>query len=174
MLHRTLIIIIFFAFLTIYGCSHIDPSVPDQDMNIPPCDISYDNSSHQLLGSFTAIFDIETFTALVDPNRMLDTHINVTTLIPPPVIQVNLWDPVEEVVDVDASYWTNGNALLLFFSYPNFDGGSLLHDPSMRLVELAAPIGNGGPIIPEGIVLSAIAAIALVAVIGLGITMKKR
>lgn len=80
----------------------------------------------------------------------------------------------QEAVDVEASYWTNGNALLLFFSYPNFDGGSLLHDPSMRFAELAAPLGNGGLIIPEGIVLPAIAAIALVAVVGLGIAIKKR
>jgi hypothetical protein len=80
----------------------------------------------------------------------------------------------QEAVDVEASYWTNGNALLLFFSYPNFDGGSLLHDPSMRFVELAAPSGNGGLIIPEGMVLPAIAAISLVAVFGVGIAIKKR
>jgi hypothetical protein len=80
----------------------------------------------------------------------------------------------QEAVDVEASYWTNGNALLLFFSYPNFDGGSLLHDPSMRFVEPAAPQGNGGLIIPEGLVLPAIAAIALVAVLGAGIAIKRR
>jgi hypothetical protein len=79
----------------------------------------------------------------------------------------------QEAVDVDASYWTNGEALLLFFSYPNFDGGSLLHDPSMRFVELAAPLGNG-PIIPEGLVVPAIIAIALVAIVGLGIVIKRR
>jgi hypothetical protein len=80
----------------------------------------------------------------------------------------------QEAVDVDASYWTNGNALLLFFSYPHFDDGSLLHDPSMGLVELAAPPGNGGPIIPEGLVLPATIAIALVAIVGLGIIIKRR
>jgi len=42
-------------------------------------------------------------------------------------------------VDVSASYWTDGSALLLFFIYSNFDGGSILHDPSMRLVEGASP-----------------------------------
>jgi hypothetical protein len=80
----------------------------------------------------------------------------------------------QEAVDVDASYWTNGEALLLFFSYPNFDGGSILHDPSMRFVELAAPPGNGGPLIPEGLVVPATIAIALVAIVGLGIAMKRR
>ena len=80
----------------------------------------------------------------------------------------------QEAVDVEASYWTNGNALLLFFSYPNFDGGSLLHDPSMGLIELAAPPGNGGLIIPEDLVLPATIAIAVVAIVGLGIVIKRR
>jgi hypothetical protein len=80
----------------------------------------------------------------------------------------------QQAVDVDASYWTNGNALLLFFSYPNFDGGSLLHDPSMRFVELAAPPGIGGSIIPEGLVLPATIAIALVAMLVIGIIVKRR
>jgi len=45
----------------------------------------------------------------------------------------------QEAVDVDASYWTDGNGLLLFFAYPNFDGGSILHDPSLGLIEGASP-----------------------------------
>ena len=41
----------------------------------------------------------------------------------------------KEAVDVSASYWTNGEGLLLFLSYPNFNGGSLMHDPSVRFIE---------------------------------------
>ncbi|MFX1559120.1 MAG: hypothetical protein ACFFBL_00905 [Promethearchaeota archaeon] len=41
----------------------------------------------------------------------------------------------KEAVDVRASYWTDGEGLLLFLAYPNFDGGSMLHDPSVRLIE---------------------------------------
>ncbi len=44
-----------------------------------------------------------------------------------------------QVVDVGASYWTNGEAMLLFLAYPNFDGGTLMHDPSFELEEAANP-----------------------------------
>ncbi|TFG33030.1 hypothetical protein EU528_01635 [Candidatus Thorarchaeota archaeon] len=46
----------------------------------------------------------------------------------------------ETAVDVDTSYWTDGEGLLLFFAYPNFDGGSLLHDPALRLLDTGSPI----------------------------------
>ncbi|MBD3407926.1 MAG: hypothetical protein GF411_17530 [Candidatus Lokiarchaeota archaeon] len=46
---------------------------------------------------------------------------------------MTLPDSSKQSVDVGASYWTNGEGLLLFFAYPNFDGGSLLHDPSIVL-----------------------------------------
>ncbi|MFW9846677.1 MAG: hypothetical protein ACFFD6_08015, partial [Candidatus Thorarchaeota archaeon] len=81
---------------------------------------------------------------------------------------------VQEAADVDASYWTDGNAMLLFFAYPNFDGGSLLHDPSIGLIEHAAPSGNGEPIIPEEVVFPAAIAIALVAIVGLGFAIRRR
>ncbi len=48
-------------------------------------------------------------------------------------------------VDVEASYWADGSALLLFLAYPNFDGGSVLHDPSLKLVETSSPV----PIRPD-------------------------
>jgi hypothetical protein len=45
----------------------------------------------------------------------------------------------QTAVIVGASYWTDGNGLLLFFAYPNFDGGSILHDPSLKLIEGGSP-----------------------------------
>ena len=44
----------------------------------------------------------------------------------------------KEAVDVHASYWTDGEGLLLFLAYPNFNGGSIIHDPSVRLIESAS------------------------------------
>jgi hypothetical protein len=41
----------------------------------------------------------------------------------------------KEAVDVHASYWTDGEGLLLFLAYPNFNGGSIMHDPSVRFIE---------------------------------------
>ncbi|MFX1369961.1 MAG: hypothetical protein ACFFAY_15315, partial [Promethearchaeota archaeon] len=73
-------------------------------------------------------------------------------------------------VDVDASYWTDGNALLLFLAYPNFDGGSLLHDPSIGLIEAADPVDKGLPlVIPiETIIVLGIAVIAIVGIAVIG------
>ena len=67
-------------------------------------------------------------------------------------------------VDVGASYWTNGEALLLFFAYPNFDGGSLAHDPSFGVVEGNSPVSTGLPWITSGLLLG-LGAIVVVAVI---------
>jgi hypothetical protein len=80
----------------------------------------------------------------------------------------------QEAVDVRASYWTNGEGLLLFMAYPNFNGGSLLHDPSMRLIEEAGPSGQppvNVPIPSEYLVGTGIAVVALVLV---GVALKRR
>ncbi|MCK5239545.1 MAG: hypothetical protein KAR33_08365 [Candidatus Thorarchaeota archaeon] len=82
-------------------------------------------------------------------------------------------DGSKTAVDVSTSYWANGKALLLFFAYPNFDGGSVLHDPSMKFVETNSPvpIPTGNPLgeVPLEITLGAaivgIATIAIVAVV---------
>jgi len=74
-------------------------------------------------------------------------------------------------VDVEASYWTDGNGLLLFLAYPNFDGGSLLHDPSMRLFDTQSPViqPSGLLNVPmETIALIGVAA-AVIVVVGLAI-----
>jgi len=73
----------------------------------------------------------------------------------------------EIAVDVGASYWTNGEALLLFFAYPNFDGGSLVHDPSMGVFEGHSPVSSGTPWLSNALLLGigAVAAVAIVVVI---------
>ena len=78
----------------------------------------------------------------------------------------------KEPVDVQASYWTNGEALLLFLAYPNFNGGSLIHDPSVRLLESASPYVPPTPIdIPVMTVAVGSSVVILVAV---GLTLKRR
>jgi hypothetical protein len=79
----------------------------------------------------------------------------------------------ETAVDVEASYWTDGKGLLLFLAYPNFDGGSILHDPSMRLFD------TGTPIKPTGILNLPIETIALIGiaaaiVVVAGLVVKRR
>jgi hypothetical protein len=79
----------------------------------------------------------------------------------------------DSAVDVDASYWTDGTALLLFLAYPNFDGGSLLHDPSIGLVETADPIDDGTPLdVPVEAI--AVLTIAVIAIVGIAVVGRRR
>jgi hypothetical protein len=45
-----------------------------------------------------------------------------------------------EAVNVTASYVPTGVGLAVYLAYPNFDDGTLLHDPSIGLIEDASPI----------------------------------
>ena len=45
----------------------------------------------------------------------------------------------QTAVNVTASYIPTMQGLALYLAYPNFDNGSILHDPSIGLVEEAAP-----------------------------------
>ncbi len=77
-------------------------------------------------------------------------------------------------VDVDASYWTDGKGLLLFLAYPNFDGGSITHDPSMRLLETGVP--NTGSTGILGLPMETIALIGVAAaiIVVAGFAIKRR
>ena len=80
----------------------------------------------------------------------------------------------QTAVDVKASYWTNGEALLLFLAYPNFDGGSILHDPSVRFFEEASPVPTGGPLGEIPVEMVALVAVGIVAVAIIAIAAKRR
>jgi hypothetical protein len=70
-----------------------------------------------------------------------------------------------EVVNVTASYVPIGHGLAVNLVYPNFDGGSILHDPSIGLFEDAATVTTAIP--PEAIlaVVLGVAVIVAVAVV---------
>ncbi|MFW9981322.1 MAG: hypothetical protein ACFFE3_05365 [Candidatus Thorarchaeota archaeon] len=78
----------------------------------------------------------------------------------------------KEAVDVAASYWTDGNGLLLFLAYPNFNGGSILHDPSVQLVEVASPYVPPTPLDIPVMSVAIISSVIIVAAVGL--TLKRR
>ena len=78
----------------------------------------------------------------------------------------------KEAVDVHASYWTDVEGLLLFLSYPNFNGGSLIHDPSVRLVESASPYVPPPPIDVPVMTVAIGSSIVILAAVGL--TLKRR
>ncbi len=80
----------------------------------------------------------------------------------------------ETAVDVDASYWTDGQGLLLFFAYPNFDGGSILHDPSMRLFDSGTPVVQSTGILNLPMETIAFIGVAAAIVVVAGLAIKRR
>jgi hypothetical protein len=71
-----------------------------------------------------------------------------------------------EIVNVTASYVPTGMGLSVFLAYPNFGNGSLLHDPSIGLIEGAEPliISPVSPLVLSGIVVISVLALAVVAI----------
>ncbi|MHA1485281.1 MAG: hypothetical protein ACTSPR_08190, partial [Candidatus Thorarchaeota archaeon] len=61
------------------------------------------------------------------------------------------------------SYIPTGTGVAVYLAYPNFDNGSLLHDPSIGLNEGAAPSVGLTP--TETLVLSGIGAVVVIAVV---------
>ncbi len=70
-----------------------------------------------------------------------------------------------EAVDVNATYIPTGVGVAIYLSYPNFDDGSLLHDPSIGLYPEGVPtiLGSIDPVLVTGI--GAVALIAILVVL---------
>lgn len=68
---------------------------------------------------------------------------------------------VTEAVNVTASYIPTGTGLAVYLAYPNFDGGSILHDPSIGLYP------DGAPTTSEPVNLVLVIGIGAVAVIAI-------
>jgi hypothetical protein len=80
----------------------------------------------------------------------------------------------EIAVDVGTSYWTDGNGLLMFFAYPNFDGGSILHDPSMKLLESGMPTSVSRGLFGIPMETIALIGVAAAVIIVAGLAIKRR
>jgi len=70
-----------------------------------------------------------------------------------------------QAVNITASYAATGQGLALYLSYPNFDGGSLVHDPSIGVIEGQSPVGPAVDYVPITIAVIVVAAVAIVAII---------
>jgi len=67
-----------------------------------------------------------------------------------------------DAVNATVSYVPIGTGLAVYLAYPNFDNGTLVHDPSIGLYPDAAPLSNQPFYIPLGIGVVAVVAIAAV------------
>ena len=73
------------------------------DMSVPVTDQGVEGTNHKLSGMWTVTFDPQTMSAEITPDRALNSHWNVTSLLPTPSIEVTGFDPVSEVIDVDVT-----------------------------------------------------------------------
>lgn len=62
-----------------------------------------DSQTHMLLGIWTADFDIQSLNTSVRSVRELNRHYNVTSVIPPPTIVLNSYDPITYMLDIDVT-----------------------------------------------------------------------
>jgi hypothetical protein len=71
-----------------------------------------------------------------------------------------------EIVNVTASYVPTGNGLSVFLAYPNFGNGSILHDPSIGLIEGAGSLSifPVSPLVLSGIAIIAVLVLTVVAI----------
>jgi len=76
-----------------------------------------------------------------------------------------------EVVDVTVSYVPTMNGLALYLAYPNFDNGTLLHDPSIGLIEDSAPLTTTD-FLPSLYLIAGIGAVAI-AIVGIAFIRRK-
>ncbi|TFG15506.1 hypothetical protein EU537_00365 [Candidatus Thorarchaeota archaeon] len=89
---------------------------------------------------------------------------------------IELPNATTNAVDVKVSYFTTGEALLLFLAYPYFDDGTLVHDPSLKLLKESSPITGPTHIftgVPINILLG-VSIIGVIAVIGAAVAIRKR
>lgn len=84
------------------------------------------------------------------------------------VATITLPGGTSEAVDVSASYVVTPAGLSVYLSYPHFDGGSLLHDPSIGVYEESVPAGL---VEPDYFLFLGI---GLVAILAIGVTLIRK
>jgi len=77
----------------------------------------------------------------------------------------------EKLVNVSATYAPDGIGIRLFLTYPNFDSGILVHDPSIGLSEISATEPND---ILSPSMQTVVFGIAIITVIAMAVIVKKR
>jgi hypothetical protein len=110
MMNKTIItylLLLLICVFSIIGCSssHTSSVLPDEnnsnpDAIVPTPAVEPEDSNHTLPGVWKADFDIESLTATIEPVRDGNYHFSVLSRIEPPVISVNYWDSVDEILHV--------------------------------------------------------------------------
>ena len=108
-MHRffSLLVLFVVVFASISGCSgrNTDLMTPDKNPEIsnPQPENSLDSNPAQLWGIWSVDIDPQSLTANIIPSHDLQSHINITRLIPTPQITVKSYDPPTRIVTVDVT-----------------------------------------------------------------------
>ena len=109
MRYPTLVFFLPFLFLIGSGCSNqkTNPLIPPVNSGItdlvPVSNENPENSNHNLMGTWTLVFNPETKSISVYENRELNAHFNVQPYLPPPTFQIRSYNPLSGILDVDAT-----------------------------------------------------------------------
>jgi hypothetical protein len=119
MIYRTILVVNIVLILMFAGCSNrtFSPLTPSPDQNP-------DNTN--LLGAYTLNYDPSTGSVSITPDRLANVHFNVTSYLPVPVIKINSWDPVNQIINVDVTI-SNFNP----FSVAGFDLRLIIYTDSI-------------------------------------------
>ena len=103
MKHLIILSTLLLVSVMILGCSNSNPVTPGGQSDIPEIFANESGSGHSLVGSYVMVFDPDTMTVTVEPSRDLNMHLNVTTMLPFPGIQIVNWDPGTGMLSVDVT-----------------------------------------------------------------------
>jgi len=103
------LIILMLGFICLTGCSSNPTnteinSKPDDKLYFPIPFEKTNESGRSPLGFWIANFDTGSLKADVESDRLLCTHYNITSLVPPPGIFINSYDPGTFIMDVDVFF----------------------------------------------------------------------
>ena len=132
---KFLILIPILLLVFLFGCSSSGKS-PVVPAGSSQADIPFvaDNSvpeGTELMGAYTAEFDLANLSAQIMPDRDLATHFNVTSYLPAPTIHINSFNPTTHVVDADVTI--NNTTTIIAYDlrliiYTDTIGHKLLND----------------------------------------------
>ena len=98
----------FLILVVFIGCSNnnIEPVTPNDTSNnnlLPAVERHELNSNKALLGTWTALFDLDDLSVTISPSRLNQVHYNVIAYIPVPSIIVNSYNPANGIIDIDVT-----------------------------------------------------------------------